>query len=85
MIEDLMEQPAVTRAGATYERAAIADWLSRGHRHDPATRQPLRGEVGVWQKSAKRSERASERVEGGRGAGAGGGGWHVLSDTAWYH
>jgi hypothetical protein len=39
----LMSEPAVTASGASYERAAISQWL-RTHSHDPLTGRELRPE-----------------------------------------
>jgi hypothetical protein len=64
---ELMRQPAVTASGASYERAAIAQWLA-GTRRDPLTgRQLAPGQVGAVDWGATRA----------RGTEDGGGFWEV--------
>ncbi len=39
--QELMEDPVMAADGFTYERAAIGDWLARGHASSPMTGAPL--------------------------------------------
>ena len=35
--QEIMEEPVIAQDGHTYERAAIQEWLDRGHRNSPKT------------------------------------------------
>ena len=62
--QELMEDPVVAADGFTYERAAIADWLTRGNATSPMTGAALES-TALLQNLAVRSAAALFKRHGG--------------------